>query len=61
MGAGRWDDFCAALDADGVPYHCIGETLDGGALSVGTGAGRVEVAAGELESAVAGKVAGLLG
>ena len=61
VGAGRWDDFCAALDADGVPYHCIGETLDGGALSVGTGAGRVEVAAGELESAVAGKVAGLLG
>jgi phosphoribosylformylglycinamidine synthase len=61
VDAGRRDAFCAALDAAGVVYHCIGETRDGGALSVGTGDGRIEVAAGELKSAVEGKVAGLLG
>jgi phosphoribosylformylglycinamidine (FGAM) synthase-like enzyme len=61
VGAGCWDEFCAALDADGVPYHSIGETHDGGALSIGTGAGNIIVSAGELESAVQGKVAGLLG
>jgi len=61
VDAGRRDAFCAALEAAGVPHHSIGETRDGGALSVGTGDGRVDVAAGELKSAVEGKVAGLLG